>query len=123
MRISNSMVPQADSPLRQQRWKRELTASQQRLVELLQQLNFGCIEGLVVRGGQPVLDPLPDITREVKFGGDNGARQELHNQDFVLKSQVVELFTALDELGNGVIELLDVKHGLPFRMRMRDRAA
>lgn len=89
----------------------------------MQQVNFGRIEGLVVRDRQPVLEPPPTIVREVKFGGENGPRPELHSADFVLKSQVVELFTFFDGLRDGVIDVLEVKHGLPFRMLVREEAA
>lgn len=85
------------------------------LLEQCQYLNFGRIESLVVHGGEPVLQPEPRVVREVKFGGENGPRPELQAADFALKSQVVDLFDLLDELQDGEIELLDVKHGLPFR--------
>lgn len=103
--------------------KASLQPARRLLLERLQQINFGRLEGLVVRDRQPVLDPPPTIIREVKFGGDNGPRPELHVDDFALKSQVVELFAVLDELRDGVIDLLEVKHGLPFRMLVREAAA
>ncbi len=97
--------------------KRSLSPARKRLVELLQRLNFGRIEGLQVRGGEPVLDPLPRIVREVKLAAaENGPRPEADNRDFLLKAQVVDLFGELDRLGTGTIELLEVKHGLPFRL-------
>src|SRR5262245_29359127 len=78
--------------------KARLTAGRSELVELMQVINFGRVEGLTIRDGEPILDPLPRIVREVKFGGDNGPRPELGSNDFALKSQVVELFRHLDEL-------------------------
>src|SRR5262245_59935470 len=53
-----------------------LSRPRRRLVELMQNLNFGRIEVLVIRNGNPILDPLPRVVREVKFGGDNGPRPE-----------------------------------------------
>jgi len=99
-----------------------LPHSARRLIRLMQTLNFGRIDGLVVRGGQPVLDPPPEIIREVKFGGENGPRPEAAIEDFLLKSQVVEFFDQLSRLGDGIIESLEVKHGLPFRMTVREPA-
>lgn len=95
--------------------KASLSPARRRLLELLQQVNFGRMETLVVANGEPVFNPPPRIVREIKFGGENGPRQELGIADFHLKSQVVDLLAFLDELQNGTIDVLDVKHGLPFR--------
>jgi hypothetical protein len=82
----------------------------------MQRMNFGRIEALVVRNGQPVLTPPPTMIREHKFGAENGPRPELGAADFLLKQQVIELFDFFDELRDGVIDVLEIKHGLPFRM-------
>ncbi len=102
------------------RRKASLSPQQRHLVELMQGINFGRIEGLVVRDGEPVFDPPPHVVREVKFGGENGPRHELEADDFALKSQVVELFAQLGRLGSGTVEQLEVKHGLPFRLSVKE---
>jgi hypothetical protein len=96
--------------------KSELSAGRRRLVELQQQINFGRIEGMRVRAGEPVLDPLPRVVREIKIGGDNGPRPEARRDDFLLKGHHAELFAHLDELRDGTVEVLEIKHGLPFRL-------
>jgi hypothetical protein len=96
--------------------KHALSEQRRGLLEMMQRVNFGRIEGLVVRNGEPVFDPGPRIIREIKLGGENSPRPELDRVDFGLKPQVIELFQHLNELGNGAIECLDVKHGLPFRL-------
>ncbi len=93
------------------------------LLREMQQLNFGRIEGLTIQAGQPQLDPNPTVTRELKFGGENDPRAELAADDFCLKQQVVELFAFFDELRNGVIDVLEIKNGLPFRMTVTEEAA
>ncbi len=103
--------------------KAALSPARRRLVELLQQLNFGRVEGLSVLDGDPVFDPPPRVVREVKFGGENGPRPEAAAADFPLKSQLVELFQHFDEIGDGTIDVLEVKHGLPFRMVVAEAAA
>ena len=103
--------------------RQDLSPGRARLVQLCQQLNFGRIEHLGVCGGEPVFEPPPRVVREVKFGGENGPRPELSWQDFPLKSQVIELLTCLDELSDGTIEVLEIKHGLPFRMLVPRAAA
>lgn len=89
----------------------------------MQRINFGRIENLTIRDGDPVLDPMPHLVREVKFGGDNGPRPERASDNFLLKTQVLELFQHLDQLASGVIAVLDIKHGLPFRMLLVEAAA
>lgn len=103
--------------------KASLSPQRRRLVELLQRINFGRIEGLLVEAGEPVLDPLPDVRYEYKFGGDNGPRPELGRPDFALKAQLVELFEHLDRIVEGGIDVLEVKHGLPFRMIVSESGA
>ena len=103
--------------------KSSLSNPRQHFVQLMQKINFGRIENLVVKDCQPMLSPSPRIVREVKFGGENGPRPEASIEDFALKAKVVELFRCMDELQDGVIGVLEVKHGLPFRMDVEDRAA
>jgi hypothetical protein len=85
-------------------------------------VNFGRIERLQVCGGQPVLSPPPRVVYEVKFGGENGPRPERAARNFRLKDQVLELFAELDRLGDGVVETLEIRHGLPFRLTRAEGA-
>jgi hypothetical protein len=96
--------------------KASLSPARRRLLELLQQVNFGRVEGLALEGGEPLFDPPPRVVREIKIGGENGPRAELDGTDFRLKAQVVELFQYLDQLGSGTIDVVEIKHGLPFRL-------
>ena len=99
-----------------------LPSERRRLLKRMQQINFGRIENLVLKGGQPVLSPSPRVVREVKFGGENGPCPEASIEDFALKAQVVELLRYMDKLQDGVIGVLEIKHGLPFRMAVEDAA-
>lgn len=103
--------------------KSSLSASAARLVELMQRINFGRIERLSVCGGLPRFDPPPRVVREVKFGGDNGARAEAAKADFALKVQVHQLFDQLTAMGEGTVRCLEVKHGLPFKMTVEEVTA
>ena len=100
-----------------------LTPARRQLVEKMQEINYGQIERLDVRGGEPVFDPPPGLTRNVKFGAENGPRPESDLDDFVLKVQVRDLFHHLDTIGNGTIRSLEIKHGLPFMMRVEEVTA
>jgi hypothetical protein len=94
----------------------QLSPARQRLIRLLQNTNFGKIESLAFMGGEPVLEKSVRRMREFKFGSENGSRPEDCLADFELKQQVLELLDFLDERRDGVIELLEVRNGLPFRM-------
>ena len=100
-----------------------LSDPQVRLIELMQRINFGRIFDLEVRDGQPVIDPPPRVVREIKFGGENGPRPEAARVDFTLKAEVRDLFAQLEALGDGVVGVLEIKHGLPFRMIVEEGAA
>ena len=69
-----------------------------------------------------MFDPAPRVILDIKFCGENGPRPELGAADFALKEQVVDLFRRCDEIGDGVIESLVVKHGLPFSMSVEAAA-
>ena len=102
--------------------KAALSPDRQRLLELMQAINFGRIEQLSVAAGEPAFDPPPRVIREVKFCAENGARPELSLDDFVLKAEVRELFDAITGIGDSVIERIEVRHGLPFRMIVAERS-
>jgi len=104
-------------------FKSHLSPARQGLLELMQDANFGRIENLAVIDGEPILEPRPVVVREHKFGGENGPRPERGAADFLLKQQMVELFAFIDDLRDGVIDVLEVKHGLPFRMMVTEAAA
>jgi hypothetical protein len=96
--------------------KASLSLPRRRLLEAMQRLNFGRIEGLAILGGEPVFRPAPRIIQDIKIGGENGPRPELTIEDFALKSSVIELFDHLSRIGDGTLESLEVKYGMPFKL-------
>ena len=103
--------------------KSTLLPAQAGLIELMQRLDFGTIEGLVIRNGLPVLKPRPRVIRDVKFGTRKGARPETGLTDFALKSNVQDLLATFGTLGDATVSRLEVKHGLPFRMQVEEALA
>ncbi|MBC7835956.1 MAG: hypothetical protein H7Y88_12785 [Phycisphaerales bacterium] len=90
--------------------------SRMRLVSTMQELNFGSIEGLHVRDGEPVFDPPPRTIKEFHFGGgDNRPRPELGRPLGQPKDEHLRLFQMLDESRSGVIARLIVRAGLPIK--------
>jgi len=98
--------------------KLSLSEPHRSLVELMQRLNFGRIEYLKVRSGEPIFDPPPRIVQKGKIGGENGPRPEFSYDDLLLKKQTLELLTAIVELGDGTVLSIEVKHGLPFAVEI-----
>ena len=94
----------------------QLSPARQQLVRLCQALNFGAIRSLEVRGGQPIFEPAPVVVYDWKLEGDDPARLELNAADFDLRSEVCRMLAKLDQVGNGWIERIDVRAGLPRRM-------
>jgi hypothetical protein len=96
--------------------KASLSPGRRRLVELMQQLNFGRIEDLEIRAGEPLFNPAPRLVQDIKIGAENGPRPESVIPDFLLKNQVIELFEHFDRMGDATVACIDVKHGLPFKL-------
>ena len=103
--------------------KSSLSHNQMQLLELMQRINYGRIEGLRISHGEPLLNPSPRIVKEIKFGGSNGPRREATKVDFTLKNQMRDLFAQLEIYGTGVIPCIEVQSGLPFRMTIEEVAA
>jgi len=91
-----------------------LSPARRKLLRLMQQLNFGRIEQLTIRRGEPVLEPMPRIVVEYKFAGENGPRPEAARSDFALKNQHLDLFRLFDRLQDQEFAMLRVLHGAPF---------
>lgn len=98
------------------RWtKGNLLPANRELVSVMQRLQFGRIEGLDIRNGEPILDTAR-IIREIKLGSEQVPNILAEQSDFELKGQVVELFEQFMEIRDGSIELIEIRHGLPFRL-------
>jgi len=100
--------------------KAVLSCARRWLVELMQQLNHGRIENLLVRNGEPQRDPPPEVVRLVVFGKDNGPHVTVDRDSFVLKKHVTELFDLFDREQSILIRELVIGDGLPIRMSVAD---
>lgn len=98
------------------RFKTSLSAPRQQLLQIMQQLPFGIIENLVIRGKEPSLSPPPKITKEIKLGVDAPTRLAPGDADFALKRAVTDLFEHFDRLSDGSVVTIEVRHGLPARL-------
>ncbi len=101
--------------------KSDLSPARQHFLEVCRDLGFGFLRNLRIVGHEPVLPPPSDIVRDIVFGKRNGPH-EVGSDDFILKAEVVEFLSCLDQLDDCVIEVLFVKHGLPFQMQVAKAA-
>lgn len=93
-----------------------LTPGQRRLVEAMRRLGFGRIENLIVQHGEPVFDVGTRVRRERKFGSSDSPPRTSNAPHEALKAEVVELLDELALIGDGIVDAIDVRHGLPFRL-------
>ncbi len=100
--------------------KAALSPARRRLVELMQEINYGRIENLQIEGGEPIFNPQPTVLRQYLFGKENGPNPYRGVDSFTLKKKVTELFEIFDrELSLSIQELI-IDNGLPVRMTVTD---
>ena len=97
-----------------------LSPARKRLLKVMQKINYGRIEGLFVRDGEPVFAPPPKIVRLFLFGKDNGPNAARGSERFSLKKKVAELFEVFDRERTLSIEELMIDDGLPVRMTVAE---
>lgn len=97
--------------------RQPVTPQQRQLMELVRRVRFGRIVDLVIKAGQPVLDPPPHVAREVKFAPDVCGRTM--PDEVAVQERWHELFNELAAIGDGVIEVMQVVACMPHRMRAR----
>jgi hypothetical protein len=94
----------------------ELSAARQALVRLCQSIDYGQVLDLHVRDREPVFNPEPVVILEVKLDGDSRQRPESELADFTLRDEVRRLLDRIDEIGNGRIQKIEVRAGIPRRV-------
>lgn len=95
----------------------ELSVPRQTLLRACQLANFGFIQGLRVSNREPHFDPPPVVQIDLKLNSKTADRREIGSADFILSAECMHLMTVLDDLGNGLISELEVRAGLPRRVR------
>jgi hypothetical protein len=93
----------------------DLSAPRQSLVRLCQALNYGQIQMIEVRNGEPMLGSARVFT-DLNLTGEDSNRPQGDLADFALRNEVCMLMVQIDELGNGIINRLDVRAGIPRRV-------
>lgn len=96
--------------------KNQISTHRFALVELLSELRFGRIDALVIRDGEPILDPPTVVLRTAKFGaGGEPAPRPQPGTPGTLPRHFTELFAFFDGLQNACAVEIVVQEGLPIR--------
>src|SRR5947209_5155774 len=100
-----------------------LSSPRQVLVRLCQSVDFGQIIDLHIRDREPRFDPAPAVLLDIKLDSDLQARPELALDDFELCSEMRRLLGQIDKIGDGCIQRIEVRHGLPCRLLVEAKVA
>jgi hypothetical protein len=99
-----------------------LTPQRCQLVEMIQDIHFGHITHITVRNGEPEFTSETIIERDIKLNKQITPPEDT-TEDYILKKEFHILLKQITKLGNGTIRKLEIMHGLPFLMRIWERAA
>ena len=100
----------------------DLTAPESAFLAAMQRVGFGSFQYVEVRHGEIVLDPWPATLRDIKFAAMASPGQPA-NSEQELRPQVAEFFGQVRGIAAGEIRELQVRHGIPFSMRLELSAA
>src|SRR5579864_8270547 len=117
MTDQSQTTPRFRPPLRVQ----DLSPGQRSLVELMHVHQFGRIENMPVRAGEPVFNSDVKVVRVARLGSGNDAANLTRSDEFHLKRQVRDLFEELERLQEGTVIRLEFKHGLPLLLETTSR--
>jgi hypothetical protein len=88
----------------------------------MQRMPYGRIEHLSIKNGDPVFSPPARFVRDIKLGSaESGPRPELESADFLLKREHIELFDTFSRIADGLIDCIEIKAGLPFRITVEQK--
>src|SRR5260370_38449678 len=81
----------------------DLSPLQRSLAELMHEHQFGRIENMSVRDGQPTVDSTVKVVRVARLGGESNRTRVCRTHEFELKTPVRDLFAELARLQNGTV--------------------
>jgi len=98
----------------------QLSAPRQALLRLFQSTNYGCLQDLIIRDKEPILNsPHPIVFADVRLDVEECSRDELSLPDFVLCAEFHRLLSMIDEIANGEISRIEIRAGVPRRLTIR----
>ncbi len=101
--------------------KTSLNPDQLRMVEIIEALSFGVIEGLLIRDGLPCYEPEPSLVQSIKLDSAPETLPDRKEADLTLRIEFERLFNQFNQLQEGVVDV-EFRHRTPFRLVVRRRA-
>jgi len=97
-----------------------LSFNKRRLVELMRELNYGRINQLYIKCGEPYFTPPPVVIKDIDLGKAKNIVQNVYcpQTEYFLKKQIIVLFDCMKIEGDGIVNTLIVQDGLPVRMKL-----
>ncbi len=93
------------------------------LLEDMQRMGHGRYKKLPIYNGQPLVHPPPKRQRDHRPLGPAMKRPAVRTGDYILDDQYIEMFDEFKRIGNGVVLVLEVRDGLPYKMTIDESAA
>ncbi len=118
MKASTVARPRRDGPAVS---SASLSPGLRRLLERIWLMEYGVVRGLHVRSGEPLFEPPPEFIRAVRLTDAPQPRRS-SSGSFSLAAEQIALKRELDELGDGVIDVIKVHDGLPVGVEIREPA-
>lgn len=100
--------------------KASLNPDQRRTVDIIEALDFGVVERLLIRGGVPCYDQEPRIVQTIKLAPQPDRQPHHHDADLSLNKAFKNLFDQLGHLPDGLVDV-EVQHSRPFRLILERR--
>jgi len=91
------------------------------VLELMQKINFGRLQDILIRNGEPDLARGVLAVRTIKLDGDNDARRETAIKDYQLRSETVGLIRHLVAMESGLVKKVEIRHGLPVLIEVEQQ--
>ena len=102
----------------------QVSAQRQGLIRLFQSTSYGCLQDLMIRDSEPILNsPHPVVFADLRLDVEERSRDELSLSDFVLCAEFVRLLSMFDEIGSGEISRIEIRAGVPRRLTIRKSPA
>ena len=94
----------------------QITNAQRDFARLVRETRFGSIERIRLNGGQPIIDTNLEVRVEFRLSGVEPPREVITDNDYLERPQVRAMFERFEQVQDGIVECLDVRDGLPFKM-------